>query len=66
MTHPAAHTDIVESELEDMLKTIIEAHCGLSAIHQLLDGAPTMADIRARFSEWQATQPRSNPAANTD
>jgi len=61
MTHPAAHTDIVESELEDMLKTIIEARCGLSAIHQLLDGALTMADIRARFSEWQAHQPDPKP-----
>ena len=61
MNHPAAHTDIVESELEDMLKTIIEARCGLSAIHQLLDGALTMADIRTRFSEWQATQPPPKP-----
>ena len=56
MTHPAAHADIIESELADMLRTIIEARCGLSAIHQLLDGALTMADIRTRFSEWQATQ----------
>lgn len=61
MTHPAAHTDIVESELKAMLQTIIEARCGLSAIHQLLDGAPTMVDIRARFSEWQATQPPPKP-----
>ena len=61
MTHPAAHTDIVESELKAMLQIIIEAHCGLSAIHQLLDGAPTMADIRARFSEWQATQAPPKP-----
>ena len=56
MPHPAAHTDIVESELQDMLKTIIDARCGLSAIHQLLDGAQTMSDIRARFSQWQAGQ----------
>ena len=56
-THPAAPTDIVESELEEMLQTIIDARCGLSAIHQLLDGALTMADLRARFIEWQATQP---------
>ena len=56
MTHPAAHTDIIESELKAMLQTIIEARCGLSAIHHLLDGTPTMDDIRARFSEWQATQ----------
>ena len=61
MTHPAAHTDIVESELKAMLQTIIEARCGLSAIHQLLDGAPTMTDIRARFNEWQATQPPPKP-----
>lgn len=61
MTHPAAHTDIVESELKAMLQTIIEARCGLSAIHQLLDGALTMADIRARYSEWQATQPPPKP-----
>ena len=57
MNHPAAPTDIIESELEEILQTIIDARCGLSAIHQLLDGALTMADIRARFSEWQATQP---------
>jgi len=54
MTHPAAHTDIVESELKEMLQMIIDARCGLSAIHQLLDGALTMDDLRARFGEWQA------------
>ena len=57
MNHSAAPTDIIESELEEILQTIIDARCGLSAIHQRLDGALTMADIRARFSEWQATQP---------
>ena len=56
MNHSAAPTDIIESELEEILQTIIDARCGLSAIHQLLDGALTMADLRARFSEWQATQ----------
>ena len=50
---PAGQGDIVESELLDILQTLIDARCGLSAIHQLLDGAKTMADIRARFSQWQ-------------
>ncbi|HEY9098512.1 MAG TPA: hypothetical protein VIN38_06560 [Thiobacillus sp.] len=61
MTHPALHTDIVESELKEMLQTIIDARCGLSAIHQLLDGALTMADLRARFGEWQNTHLPSKP-----
>ncbi|OZA30177.1 MAG: hypothetical protein B7X93_04130 [Hydrogenophilales bacterium 17-61-9] len=61
MTCPDAPADIVESELEEMLQTIIDARCGLSAIHQLLDGAQTMADIRARFGAWQATQPPPEP-----
>ena len=49
-----AQCDIDESELEDMLDTMIDARCGLSAIHRLLDGAQSMADVRIRFSEWQA------------
>lgn len=53
---PAAHGDIVESELLDILQTVIEARCGLSAIHQLLDEAKTMSDIRTRFSQWQTEQ----------
>ena len=53
---PAAHGDIVESELLDILQTVIEARCGLSAIHQLLDEAKTMSDIRTRFSQWQTSQ----------
>ena len=53
---PAAHSDIVESELLDMLQTLIDARCGLSAIHQLLDEAKTMAEIRGRFARWQADQ----------
>lgn len=53
---PAAHSDIVESELLDMLQALIDARCGLSAIHQLLDEAKTMAEIRARFARWQAGQ----------
>ncbi len=53
---PAAHGDIVESELLDILQTIIETHCGLSVIHQLLDEAKSMSDIRTRFSQWQADQ----------
>jgi hypothetical protein len=54
-TPPAAHSDIVESELQEMLQTLIDARCGLSAIHHLLDGAQTMSDIRYRFSQWQAS-----------
>lgn len=50
------HDDIVESELLTMLQTLIEAHCGLSAIHQLLDEAKTMPEIRARFVQWQTRQ----------
>lgn len=53
---PAVPSDIEESELQDMLQTVIDARCGLSAIHQLLDGAQTMSDIRARFSQWQNDQ----------
>lgn len=53
---PAVHSDIEESELQDMLQTVIDARCGLSAIHQLLDGTQTMSDIRARFSQWQNDQ----------
>ena len=53
---PAAQSDIVESELLDMLQTMVDAHCGLSAIHRLLDEAKTMAEIRARFAQWQAGQ----------
>lgn len=51
---PAKHGDIDESELLAMLETLIDARCGLSAIHQLLDEAKTMAEIRARFAKWQA------------
>ena len=53
---PAAHNDIEEAELLDMLQTVIDARCGLSTIHQLLDGAQSMSEIRARFSEWQSSQ----------
>lgn len=56
-----AQCDIDESELEDMLDTMIDARCGLSAIHRLLDGAQTMADIRIRFSEWQARHAGPQP-----
>ncbi|MHB1084674.1 MAG: hypothetical protein ACYCZA_07525 [Thiobacillus sp.] len=53
---PAAQGDIVESELFDMLQTLIDARCGLSAIHHLLDEAKTMPEIRARFNQWQTDQ----------
>lgn len=53
---PAAQSDIVESELYDILQTVIDARCGLSAIHQILDEAKTMAEIRARFTQWQIEQ----------
>ena len=53
---PAAQSDIVESELYDILQTVIDARCGLSAIHQILDEAKTMSEIRARFAQWQADQ----------
>lgn len=52
---------IVESELEDILDTMIDARCGLSEIHRLLDGAQTMTDVRKRFNAWQARQPDSQP-----
>ena len=56
-TRPSAtHSDIVESELLEILQTLIEARSGLSAIHQLLDEAKTMSDIRTRFSQWQTDQ----------
>ncbi len=53
---PAARGDIVESELLDILQTVIEARCGLSAIHHLLDSARTMSDIHARFTQWETSQ----------
>jgi len=53
---PAVQSDIVESELSEILQTLVDAHCGLSAIHQLLDEARTMAEIRARFARWQHDQ----------
>ena len=53
---PAEHSDIVEADLLEILQTVIDARCGLSAIHQLLDDAKTMAEIRARFVQWQAKQ----------
>ncbi len=52
----AGHSDIVESELLNMLRMLIDAHCGLSAIHQLLDEAKTMPEIRTRFAQWQASR----------
>ncbi len=55
-TPPTPLNDIVESELQDILQSLIDARCGLSAIHQLLDGAQTMSDIRQRYSEWQTAQ----------
>lgn len=54
-TH-APQSGIVESELLDMLQTLIDAHCGLSAIHHLLDEAKTMPEIRTRFAQWEADQ----------
>ena len=51
---PSAKSDIVESELLAILETVIDAGNGLSEIHQLLDEARTMAEIRARFDQWQA------------
>jgi hypothetical protein len=53
---PDEHNDIVESELQDILQSLIDARCGLSAIHQLLDGAQTMSDIRQRYRQWQEAQ----------
>jgi hypothetical protein len=52
----ASHSDIVESELLEILQQLVDAGCGLSAIHQLLDEATTMSEIRARFEAWQAGQ----------
>lgn len=53
---PVEPSDIAESELLDILQTLIDARGGLSAIHQLLDGAKTMPEIRARFAQWQTEQ----------
>ncbi len=50
----AVQGDIDAAELSAMLQTIIEARCGLSAIHHLLDDARTMSDIRERFVQWQS------------
>ena len=55
-TPPPAQNDIVESELSEILQTLVDARCGLSAIHQLLDEARTMSEIRARFARWQHDQ----------
>lgn len=54
---PDAPSDIEQSELKDMLNAIIDARGGLSAIHQLLDGAPSMAELRVRFEQWKASRP---------
>jgi len=51
-----SQSDIVESELLDMLQAVVDARGGLSAIHQLLDEARTMSEIRARYAAWQAGQ----------
>jgi len=51
-----SQSDIVESELLDMLQAVVDARGGLSAIHQLLDEARTMSEIRARYAVWQAAQ----------
>jgi hypothetical protein len=56
----AEQSDIVESDLLDILQTVVDARCGLSAIHQLLDGTKTMSEIRARFVQWQIDQRESN------
>jgi hypothetical protein len=59
-TPPSAEqSDIVESDLLDILQTVVDARCGLSAIHQLLDGTKTMSEIRARFVQWQIHQRES-------
>jgi hypothetical protein len=56
-TPPSAkQSDIVESDLLDILQTVVDARCGLSAIHRLLDGTKTMSEIRARFIQWQIEQ----------
>jgi len=52
-------SDIVESELKEMLQAVVDARGGLSAIHQLLDEAKTMSEIRARYARWQAAQRES-------
>lgn len=52
-------SDIVESELMEMLQAVVDARGGLSAIHQLLDEAKTMSEIRARYARWQAAQRES-------
>jgi hypothetical protein len=57
---PVEQSDISESELSDILQRLIDAHGGLSAIHQLLDGAKTMQEIRARFAQWQIEQRENN------
>lgn len=57
----AGHGDIVESELYEILQTLIDARCGLSTIHQILDGAKTMPEIRRRFAQWQAAHPGKKP-----
>lgn len=59
MPAPAERSDIVESELMDMLLTVIDARRGLSAIHRFLDEAKSMSEIRDRFAQWQA-----NPLEN--
>lgn len=55
---PAPPSQIVKSELQAMLQSVLDAHGGLSEIHQLLDDAKTMAEIRARFERWQDAHKR--------
>lgn len=62
-TPPSAkQSDIVESDLLGILQTVVDARCGLSAIHQLLDGTKTMSEIHARFIRWQINQREKNKA----
>lgn len=51
---PSPQSEIVEADLIEMLQKVIDARGGLSVIHQLLDDAKTMSEIRARFARWQA------------
>lgn len=59
------HGDIVESELLEILEAVIDSRTGLSAIHQLLDEAKTMSDIRHRFNQWQRNQGADKKRNNT-
>jgi len=49
----AQHANLEKTELLNMLDAVITKGGGLLSIHHILNDARSMADIRARFGQWQ-------------